>query len=123
MCPIDGSIIFTPDLFGPGITVNTVDWNMASIDAGIKHKGYSLEGEYYWRHLSNFTGSNTGGIAPIDDTGYQREAYDRLDTDAVAVRPVLNAQGTPIVIENSSSGPVPVWHDSQNVPSGVSVYW
>jgi starch phosphorylase len=35
----------------------------------------------------------------IDDTGYQREAYDRLDTDAVAVRSVLNAQGAPIVIE------------------------
>ncbi|HEV7665637.1 MAG TPA: alpha-glucan family phosphorylase [Chloroflexota bacterium] len=35
----------------------------------------------------------------IDDTGYQREAYDRLDTDAVAVRPVLDAQGAPIVIE------------------------
>jgi glycogen phosphorylase len=35
----------------------------------------------------------------IDDTGYQREAYDRLDTDAVAVRPVLNAQGARVVIE------------------------
>jgi hypothetical protein len=33
------------------------------------------------------------------------------------------AKGTPMVIENSSSGPVPVWHDSQKVPSGVSVYW
>src|SRR5438270_2031746 len=35
----------------------------------------------------------------IDDTGYQREAYDRLDTDAVAIRPVLNAQGSPVVID------------------------
>ncbi len=35
----------------------------------------------------------------IDDTGYQREVYDRLDTDAVAVRPVQNAQGGPVVIE------------------------
>ena len=35
----------------------------------------------------------------IDDTGYQREAYDRLDTDSVAVRPVLNAQGAPVVID------------------------
>jgi starch phosphorylase len=35
----------------------------------------------------------------IDDTGYQREAYDRLDTDAVAVRPVLDAQGAPVVID------------------------
>src|SRR5260370_775948 len=35
----------------------------------------------------------------IDETGYQHEAYDRLDTDTVAVRPVLNAQGAPVVIE------------------------
>ena len=35
----------------------------------------------------------------IDETGYQREAYDRLDTDAVAVRPVLNAQGAPVTVE------------------------
>jgi Protein of unknown function (DUF3011) len=70
----DGSIIFTPDRFGPGITVNAVDWKLVSIDGGIKHKGYSLEGEYYWRHLSNFSGSNTSGIAPIDDTGYQMQS-------------------------------------------------
>ncbi|MDQ6674560.1 MAG: alpha-glucan family phosphorylase, partial [Chloroflexota bacterium] len=35
----------------------------------------------------------------IDDTGYQHEVYDRLDTDAVAVRPVQNAQGGRVVIE------------------------
>ena len=41
----DGSVVFTPDLFGKGITVNTVDYTMTSIDAGIKYKGLSLEGE------------------------------------------------------------------------------
>jgi hypothetical protein len=41
----DGSIVFTPDLFGPGIAVNTVDYHMTSIDAGVKYKGMSLEGE------------------------------------------------------------------------------
>ena len=64
----DGSVIFTPDLFGPGITVNEVDYRMSSIDAGVKYKGMSLEGEYYWRWLSNFTGVNTSGIANINDT-------------------------------------------------------
>ncbi len=42
----DGSVVFTPDLFGKGISVNTVDYKMTSIDAGIKYKGLSLEGEY-----------------------------------------------------------------------------
>jgi hypothetical protein len=67
----DGSIIFTPDLFGPGITVNRVTYEMSSVDAGIKYKGLSLEAEYYWRWLSNFSGTNTGGIADINDHGLQ----------------------------------------------------
>jgi hypothetical protein len=70
----DGSIIFTPDLFGPGITVNEVDYRMMSIDAAVKHKGMALEGEVYWRWLSNFTGENTGGIEDITDSGYQLQA-------------------------------------------------
>jgi hypothetical protein len=67
----DGSVIFTPDLFGDGITVEKVTYKMASVDAGIKYKGLSLEAEYYWRWLSNFRGVNTGGIADIDDHGFQ----------------------------------------------------
>jgi Protein of unknown function (DUF3011) len=70
----DGSIIFTPNLFGPGITVNRVTYQMTTVDGGIKYKGFSLEGEYYWRHLSNFTGSNTEGIEPIDDHGFQLQS-------------------------------------------------
>jgi hypothetical protein len=70
----DGSIIFTPDLFGPGITVNEVDYQMTSIDAGIKYEGLSLEGEYYWRWLTNLSGINTAGLPNINDTGYQLQA-------------------------------------------------
>jgi hypothetical protein len=70
----DGSVIFTPDLFGAGITVEKVNYDMESVDAGVKYKGLSLEGEYYWRHLSNFRGSNVGGIADINDHGFQLQA-------------------------------------------------
>jgi len=67
----DGSVIFTPDLFGPGITVERVKYQMSSVDGGIKYKGLSLEAEYYWRWLSDFQGTNTAGIADIDDHGFQ----------------------------------------------------
>ena len=67
----DGSVIFTPELFGPGITVENVTYDMVSVDGGIKWKGLSLEAEYYWRNLSDFAGPNTKGIAEIDDHGYQ----------------------------------------------------
>src|SRR6478609_4305333 len=35
----DGSNIFTANLFGPGITVNEVDYHMMSLDASVKYKG------------------------------------------------------------------------------------
>jgi hypothetical protein len=67
----DGSVIFTPDLFGPGITVEKVTYEMASVDGGLKYRGFSLEAEYYWRWLSNFRGTNTTGVEDILDTGFQ----------------------------------------------------
>jgi hypothetical protein len=45
-----------------------------SVDAGVKYKGLALEGEYYWRWLSNFTGVNTSSIADVNDNGYQMQA-------------------------------------------------
>jgi hypothetical protein len=67
----DGNIIFTPNLFGAGITVEKVTYAMSSVDAGIKYKGFSAEAEYYWRWLSNFAGTATDSIDDIDDHGYQ----------------------------------------------------
>jgi hypothetical protein len=74
----DGNTIFTRNLFGPGISVDRVTYEMASIDAGIKYRGFALEAEYYWRWLSNFTGTNTGGIADINDHGFQVQASAML---------------------------------------------
>ena len=51
--------------------MNKVTYDMVSVDAGIKYRGLSLEAEYYWRWLSDFEGTNTAGIADIDDHGFQ----------------------------------------------------
>jgi len=67
----DGSNIFTPNLFGAGITVDKATYDMVSVDGGIKFKGLSLEAEVYRRTLSNLAGSNTAGIADINDHGFQ----------------------------------------------------
>ncbi len=67
----DGSVIFTPELFGPGITVEKVRYQMVSVDGGLKYRGLSLEAEYYWRWLSDFEGPDTAGIEDILDTGFQ----------------------------------------------------
>jgi hypothetical protein len=81
----DGSVIFTPDLFAPGVTVNEVDYRMMSFDAGAKYKGMSVEGEFYWRWLGKYAGINTGGIPNIFDHGYQ------LQLSAMPVQKTLQA--------------------------------
>jgi hypothetical protein len=70
----DGSVIFTPNLFGPGITVNRVKYRMSSLDGGLKYKGVSFEAEYYWRWLRDYEGLNVSGIPDINDHGYQIQA-------------------------------------------------
>ncbi len=67
----DGTIIFTPDLFGPGVTVSDVRWRMASLDGAFKYRGYSLEGEYYLRWLDNYRGTNIAGVPNLFDHGFQ----------------------------------------------------
>ncbi len=79
----DGSIVFTPNLFGQGITVTDVNYKMTSIDAGLKYHGLSFEGEYYRRWLSDFAGINTSTVPNITDNGYQ------MQTSAMAIQKIL----------------------------------
>jgi hypothetical protein len=67
----DGTVIFTPNLFGPGITVNTLRYQMADVDGGFKYHGWAFEGEGFWRWLNDFTGPGTSAIHTRYDTGYQ----------------------------------------------------
>jgi hypothetical protein len=74
----DGSIIFTPDLFGPGQTITDARWRMTTFDGGFKYRGYALEGEYYWRWLDHFRGENTQGIPHVFDHGFQLQGSAML---------------------------------------------
>jgi hypothetical protein len=74
----DGSSIFTPDLFGTGITVERLKYRMSSVDGGLKYRGMALEAEYYWRWLTDYVGANTGSIPDISDHGYQVQASAML---------------------------------------------
>jgi hypothetical protein len=68
----DGSPIFTPNLFGDGTQINEARDQMFSLDAGAKYKGFSLEGEYYWRQIDNFEViGNPLNIDALHDTGVQ----------------------------------------------------
>ena len=72
----DGNIVFKPGLFGQGVNVSDVFFQMESLDAGVKYRGLALEGEYYWRRLSDFRGTGIASL-PFDhlsDTGFQLQS-------------------------------------------------
>lgn len=74
----DGSVIFTPNLFGPGITVTEVEYKMTAFDGGLKYRGYSLDGEYFMRWLNNFKGPGTAGLPQVFSHGFQMQASAML---------------------------------------------
>jgi len=80
----DGTVIFTSDLFGPGITITDARYRMVDLDAGIKFRGFSLEGEYYFRWLDNFkflnplTPAQLQMVPNLFDQGFQLQASAML---------------------------------------------
>jgi hypothetical protein len=67
----DGSVIFTPNLFGSGIAITDARYRMSAFDGGIKYRGFSLDGEYFVRWLDDFKGPGTAALPTIFSRGYQ----------------------------------------------------
>jgi hypothetical protein len=72
----DGTVVFEPDVFGPGVQIRRIRYQMASVDAGIKYRGLSLEGEYFYRLLNDVRGplTNTLPFDTLRDYGFQLQA-------------------------------------------------
>jgi hypothetical protein len=84
---------------------------MVSVDAGVKWRGLSLEGEYYWRWLSDFAGTNVEGIADITDTGFQ------LQSSAMVVPKTLQVYLSGSAIYGDRYG------DSSELRAGLNWYF
>jgi len=70
----DGTVVFTPNIFGQGVEVDELRYQMSTLDGGIKYKGWALEGEYYVRKLNDFQGPGTGIVPTMWDRGFQLQA-------------------------------------------------
>lgn len=60
----DGTLLFSPDPFGTGGKVEKATYKMAAFNAGMKYRGWHLEGEYYLRWVDDF---QTTGTIPVDN--------------------------------------------------------
>ncbi len=69
----DGRVIFKSDIFG-GAQLEELDFKLLAVDAGVKYKGFALEGEFHYRYLDNFKfvglGNPVLGFDSLTDTGF-----------------------------------------------------
>jgi hypothetical protein len=71
----DGTRIFSPDPFGTGGRIGKATYRMLDLDAGLKFKGWSLEGEYYFRWVDDFQlVTGTIPVTSLFDHGFQLQA-------------------------------------------------
>ncbi len=50
----DGLLFYETGALANGVTVKKADFNLLAIDAGIKHNGWHIQAEYFFRRLSKF---------------------------------------------------------------------
>jgi len=74
----DGTRIFQPGAFATEGQIKKATYQMAATSAGFKYRGWSLDGEYYWRRVDDF---NVVGEIPVDelfDHGFQLQGSTML---------------------------------------------
>ena len=70
----DGINPFDDDALANGATVLTLTYREAAADAGVKYRGFSFQGEYYWRTLTDFVATGPLPLTGIYDHGFMAEA-------------------------------------------------
>jgi hypothetical protein len=66
----DGTRIVEPGALAPGVTVNQFDISLLALHAGVKYRGYSLSGEYFFRWLTSIEGNGPINESELFDHGF-----------------------------------------------------
>jgi len=67
----DGVLAFSTGAFAPGVTVQQATYKMWAIDGGLKRNGFSVNGQYYFRWLSDFDADGPLALASTFDHGFE----------------------------------------------------
>lgn len=70
----DGVLTFSTGAFAPGVTVDKALYRMWAIDGGMKWNGLAINGQYYFRWLSDFEADGPLPIASTFDHGFELSA-------------------------------------------------
>jgi hypothetical protein len=66
----DSLNIFDRDAFGEGVTVTNARYKLLSASAGMKYRGFWLQGEGYYRKLDQFGAVGPMPVKAVHDTGF-----------------------------------------------------
>jgi hypothetical protein len=70
----DGVLFFETDALADGVTVDNADFDMLSVDLGVKYKGLGLQTEFYARNLSQFNADGPVPLSSVRDYAYSLQA-------------------------------------------------
>ncbi len=66
----DGTRLTEPNALAPGATVTSFDVTLFAIDAAFKYRGWSANGEYFWRSITDLKAN-----LPVPSAGLQQGGY------------------------------------------------
>jgi hypothetical protein len=69
----DGTLLTQIGALAPGVTVNDFDIYLYSVDAALKYRGFSVNGEYFFRWLQSISGDGPLPISGFFDHGFSAE--------------------------------------------------
>src|SRR3954447_46847 len=70
----DGVLTFSTGSLAPGVTVDQATYRMFAADGGVKWSGLALNGQYFWRRLSDFEADQPLSIQSTLDHGAEVSA-------------------------------------------------
>ncbi len=70
----DSLNVFDAGSLAPGVSVESVDYQVLSVDAGVKYRGFFLQAEVYNRWLNNFRADGPLPLSQVHDWGFYVQA-------------------------------------------------
>jgi hypothetical protein len=70
----DGTGLFSLNAFNNGSNVSDAKYHMASGNGGIKYKGFSVDGEYFVRWITDIVASGPLPVSKLNDNGFAIQA-------------------------------------------------
>jgi len=70
----DGTLLFSVNAFNNGSNVKNAQYHLFSFNGGLKYKGFSVDGEYFNRWLTNIVATGPIPVSKLNDNGFALQA-------------------------------------------------